>query len=317
MVPLASLQLWPTYPAGPALRVASRLRVPVRVRKRPPIHFISYVAPGLFHRSPLWRPVAWDPFHTSPEELLGSIGLVPLFLALGAIVRGWRVDPAVKALVVVLGLTVVLSLGPYAPGFGWLIRLPGFSFFRAPARWGLATSLALSILAARGFDGLARWPGVGRSARRFAMASLVSVLVVVLGFELALLAGRRGTRLASGFDAGLKASPWSDRPESKSFREVMAEARRPQTDLRSQAALARIDGRATTVPGPTLADDRFAIYGESWARPGPGSRPWWRWRAGVASRPRAFAAGLLAITLSRCIDPGPDIAPSTSARPAP
>ncbi len=38
--------------------------------------------PGCFQGSPLWRPLAWDPFHTSPEEYLAYVGLVPLFLAL-------------------------------------------------------------------------------------------------------------------------------------------------------------------------------------------------------------------------------------------
>ncbi len=81
-----------------------------------PLHLISYVAPGLFHRSPLWRPLAWDPFHTSPEEHLAYVGLVPLFLALGAVARGWRRDPATRALAVVALATLVLSLGPTSPG---------------------------------------------------------------------------------------------------------------------------------------------------------------------------------------------------------
>src|SRR5262249_7460335 len=45
-----------------------------------PFHLVNYVAPGLFHRSPLWRPLVWDPFHTSPEECLTYVGLVPLML---------------------------------------------------------------------------------------------------------------------------------------------------------------------------------------------------------------------------------------------
>ena len=49
-------------------------------------------------------------------------------------------------------VTLLLSLGPYLPGFRWLIRLPGFSFFRAPARWSLATELALCLLAGRGLE---------------------------------------------------------------------------------------------------------------------------------------------------------------------
>ena len=57
-----------------------------------PFHLVNFVAPGFFHRSPLWRPLVWDPFHTSPEELLAYVGLVPLFLAVMAMVREWRRD---------------------------------------------------------------------------------------------------------------------------------------------------------------------------------------------------------------------------------
>ena len=49
-----------------------------------------------------------------------------------ALVREWRRDAAVRLLAILLLATLVLSLGPYVPGFRLLIRLPGFSFFRAP-----------------------------------------------------------------------------------------------------------------------------------------------------------------------------------------
>src|SRR5262249_2844092 len=138
--PLSAMQLWPTY------RLA-RLADPrnweyLSLCAATPIHPISYVAPGLFHRSPYWRPLAWTPFHTSPEEHLDYVGLVPLFLALGAVVHGFRRDPAVRVLTALAVVATVLSLGPYLPGFGLWSRLPGFSFFRAPVRWGLASSLA-------------------------------------------------------------------------------------------------------------------------------------------------------------------------------
>ena len=298
MVPLAALQLWPTYRLD-GLSDARRDFEYLSGFAASPIHLVNYIAPGLFHRSPLWRPVAWDPFHTSPEEWLGSVGLVPLFLAALAVARGWRADPATRALAIVAGATVFLSLGPYAPGFGWLIRLPGFSFFRAPARWGLATNLTLSLLAARGFDGLAAWPRTGRSAVRFALAVSAAVLLVVLGFEAALVASKGGARspLASGFELATKALPWSDRPGSKSFRGVMAEAYRPQSDLRVQAALAKLEGRPTPPPGPTLAGERFAIYRRELGE----SAAWLAALAAVgllAGRPRAFAAALAALTLA-------------------
>ena len=298
MVPLAAMQLWPTFQLA-RLSDSRRDFEYLSGFAASPIHFINYVAPGLFHRSPLWRPVVWDTFHTSPEELLGYVGLVSLFLALGAIVRGWRGDPAVRALAIVAGLTVVLSLGPYAPGFEWLIRLPGFSFFRAPARWGLATSLALSILAGRGFDACSGWPKAGRSARRFAIASGLAVLVVVLGFEAALAASRGNDRgpVASGFDRSLKVLPWADRPESKPFRAVMAEAFRPQFDLRTRTALARLDGQPPPPPGPTLAGERFKVYARELGETGALLVATLAASA-LAARPRAFSTALVLLTLA-------------------
>ena len=58
------------------------------------------------------------------------------------------------------GRTLLLSLGPYVPGFRYLIMVPGFSFFRAPSRWSVATALALALLAGKGFD---RWRRMGPS----------------------------------------------------------------------------------------------------------------------------------------------------------
>jgi hypothetical protein len=313
MIPLSAMQLWPTARLA-GLTGSHRDFEYLSGFAATPIHLVNYVAPGLFHRSPLWRPLAWDPFHTSPEELLGYVGLVPLFLALGAILRGWRADPSVRALAVVAGATLALSLGPYAPGFGTLIRLPGFSFFRAPARWGLATNLALALLAGRGFDACSGWPRPGRSARRFAFASLVAVLVVVSGFELALVSWKEGRArsVASGFDRALRALPWADRPGSRPFRALMAEAYRPQTDLRTQSALARLEGKAPPSPGPTLADDRLAIYARELGETGALLAALLATSA-LAGRPRAFSAALATLALAdaliqarhRPIDLGP------------
>ena len=66
---------------------------------------------------------------------------------LGALVREWRKDAAVRLLAILFIATLVLSMGPYVPGFRQLIKLPGFSFFRAPSRWLLAMSFALALLA--------------------------------------------------------------------------------------------------------------------------------------------------------------------------
>ena len=219
--PLAAAQLWPT--ARLAGLTDSRDFEYLSGFASTPFHLVNFVAPGFFHRSPLWRPLMWDPFHTSPEELLPYIGLVPLFLAGMALVRDWRRDAVVRPLAILFVVTLVLSFGPYVPGFRYLIKLPGFSFFRAPARWTLATSLALALLAGKGFDGWAQWPRPGRSLERFGLAALFWVVATVGLIELALMctSSPGWPMLARGFQRVFDAMPWKGDP---TFAAVMAGA---------------------------------------------------------------------------------------------
>ena len=113
-------------------------------------------------------------------ERMRELGIPPwlvrwaiIALCLGAI--GLLVVALCPVPVLVL-VTLLLSLGPYVPGFSLWSRLPGFSFFRAPARWSLATGLALCLLAGRGFDLLADWPGAGLSLVRFAAPAALAPL---------------------------------------------------------------------------------------------------------------------------------------------
>ena len=170
------LQNWPVpdtisniYPASPVT----------------PFHLVNFVAPGLFHRSPTWRPLVWDPFHAMPEECLTYIGLVPLFLAVMAMLREFRRDPAVRLLTILALITLVLGLGPYAPGFRSLIALPGFYFFRAPARWSLTMALALAMLAGKGFDRWPEWSRTARSLRWFVGLAVIWIVAVLGLIELA------------------------------------------------------------------------------------------------------------------------------------
>jgi hypothetical protein len=222
-----------------------------------PFHLVSYVAPGLFHRSPLWRPLAWDPFHTSPEEHLGYVGLVPLWLALACLWREGCRDPRVRTLGVVGLVTLLLSFGPYVPGFRELCEVPGFSFFRAPARWGSATMLALALLAALGFDRLTAWARVRASLLRFVGVALLISGLTVATVELAFAStsGRSLPGVADGFERLRQALPWSGDP---SFREVMSAARRPATNPIIHAGL----GRQGIDPGARLDRERGRIYAQ-------------------------------------------------------
>lgn len=274
-----------------------------------PLHLVSYVAPRLFRASPLWRPLAWDPLHTSPEEYLGYVGLVPLFLAAGAALHGFRREPAVRALTLVALGTLLFSLGPYVPGFSLWSRLPGFSFFRAPARWSLATGLALALLAGIGFDTWRAWRRPGRALAAFVALAALGPALVVLAIELGLASTERPglPAVADAFQRALNLLPWANveptaaggldlaRPREPTFRELMVTARQPQDDLRVQIVLAR-QRKPWRQPGErTFARVRRSIYVQELGATGVflivllAAAP-------VAGRPRLFAGVLVAVT---------------------
>jgi hypothetical protein len=252
--PLAAIQLWPTFRLA---SLTSGQRDPDYLANfaSPPFHLVNYVAPGLFHRSPLWRPFIWDPFHAMPEEHQPYLGLIPLLLACLTVVREWRRDAAVRFLIVLGLVSLVLSLGPFAPGFRYLVLLPGFSFFRAPSRWSVVTALALALLAGKGFDRWTEWTLPGRALRRGAFLALFWVLAVLGLMELALASATKPgwPVVARGFQRAFAAMPWGD----PGFVNIMARTRRPAPDPYLPSFLphsVRI-----------LANERGAIYGlELW-----------------------------------------------------
>ncbi len=250
---LAALQILPTYelirialPEGRDFEYLSGFA-------NTPFHLLSYVLPTLFHVNPLWRPVAWDPFHTSPEECFSYVGLLPLCLAVGAAWR-WRRDPRVRLWVFVTAATLVLSFGPYQPLFRGLIRLPGFDGFRSTARWGVATALFLGLLAGLGLDRVRAVERLRAWLRRLvAVTLLVGVLVVaIVGVWVEGTAARPRwlwTRSAAeGIDRlWSTVNPWGDRGLGS------ANPHQPNVEGRTISALARIGYRVRATPGePTV-----------------------------------------------------------------
>lgn len=256
--PLAAIQLWPTARLA-RLTTDQRDFDYLSLCAATPLHLVNFVAPGLFHHSPLWRPLVWTPFHTSPEEHLAYVGLVPLFLALLATHRASRRDSGVRVLTVIAIITVILSLGPFFPGFRHLIALPGFSYFRAPARWTLATSLALAILAGKALDGCREWDKSGRTLGWMAALSCIWVLVTLGILELALGSGStvRSPWLAGLFQRGFQARPWPNDPE---FPAVLAQARNPGGDPRVPAVLERAGVASHPVDSRSFLESRHEIY---------------------------------------------------------
>jgi hypothetical protein len=224
-----------------------------------PVHLVNYVAPLLFHRSPLWRPIAWDPFHTSPEEWQPYLGLLPLFLALGAIVVGFRTRPEIRLLTIVSLATLLLSLGPYIPGFRAYCQLPGFSFFRAPARWSLATATALAVLAGFGLD-LLRSGGWKHPRPALIILAFASVLwpLAVVGFFEALKAERpNGGHATAVADVLLRRLPWG---EPTTGRSLAGLANRPLDDLRIRTGFAELGWGQLPRGGARFDAHRWQTY---------------------------------------------------------
>ncbi|MEZ4635630.1 MAG: hypothetical protein R2856_11820 [Caldilineaceae bacterium] len=112
---------------------------------------VGLLTPGFFGRGPALHWSLWD------RVELPYAGVPVLLLAIGALLlpaddRKWR-----RLLPwIMLGVFgFVVALGIYTPVHGWLTQIvPGFGQFRAPARAIVLFTLALSILAAAGFDTL-------------------------------------------------------------------------------------------------------------------------------------------------------------------
>jgi len=258
VAPLAAAQLLPTLELA---RLAEGRRDFEYLSAFPasPLSLVSYVAPNLFHRSGLWRILVWDPLHAMPEEQRAYVGLAPLFLATVALATGLRRDPAVRLLAILGTIGLLLSLGPYVPGFAWLIRLPGFGFFRAPARWGIVPSLALAVLGGLGLDRLRDLARPSRALARFAIVAAIVAALAVGAVELA-FAATEGPGLPAVADAYSwlhRRLPW---PHDHGFREIMAAARRPQSSPRVRALQAREGLGPIPATGIRLDEQRGAIY---------------------------------------------------------
>jgi len=86
------------------------------------------------------------------------IGLLPLLLAIGALLSALRQPPAVQRLVVFLSLLCVvvtlIALGRNTPIFPFLYQhVPTFNLFQAPTRWMILFTFAAALLAGLGADG--------------------------------------------------------------------------------------------------------------------------------------------------------------------
>ncbi|MDA8217349.1 MAG: YfhO family protein, partial [Dehalococcoidales bacterium] len=85
-------------------------------------------------------------------EWCGYVGILPLILAFYALV--FRRDHYSVFFVLLAVLSLFLALGEWNPLYHYLQRVPGFNFFRVPARFLYLYTFSLATLAALGFHSL-------------------------------------------------------------------------------------------------------------------------------------------------------------------
>ncbi|MEC9008310.1 MAG: hypothetical protein VX877_03560 [Planctomycetota bacterium] len=163
-ISLAAAQLAPTAELLMRADLRGRGTAYLQSHSLPPAHlFVNHLAPGTLAGYAAAEPLAWVPFRSSSRESLCYVGLLPWMLAIWALVA-CRQDRDVKLLGGLLTLTLLFSMGRFVPGSTWLLGLPGFDWFAAPARWSVASGLCWALLAGRGLDQMPhatiqRWSG--------------------------------------------------------------------------------------------------------------------------------------------------------------
>lgn len=145
--------------------------------------FTSYSFHPLLLSTYLSPFVLGNPYPEGSIELMGYIGLLPLFLASVAL---WRSPRRIRWFFVALGtLGVIMAFGRWNPLYAYLERVPVLNLFRVPARYLCWTSLSLALLAAFGWDALtssAPAPWTPRSLSAFIplAAALIALVVCVV-----------------------------------------------------------------------------------------------------------------------------------------
>lgn len=110
-----------------------------------------------------------NPYPNVSVELAAYLGVVPLFLALGA--PFLRRDRLSAFLIGLSSISLVLAFGDHTPLYALLARIPVVNLFRVPARFLYPFTLAIGLLAGCGLDVLVTRYLEARPQRSSALSS--------------------------------------------------------------------------------------------------------------------------------------------------
>jgi hypothetical protein len=157
---LAAVQIAPTWElTGLSPRATGMTYEAMTSFSLPPYNLLTFLFPNV-----LGNPVIGYTGEWTYEEMHAYVGILPLMLIPWVWAKKRR-DGHVAFFAILAGAALLLALGRYTPVHHLLARVPGFDFFRVPARWLFIASFALSVLAGYGFDALAGGQDVAKSHR--------------------------------------------------------------------------------------------------------------------------------------------------------
>jgi hypothetical protein len=171
---LAAPQIWPSWELQRySVRSAGLSFDQIVIFSMPPVQWIALMLPNVFGTTVS----GYHGLAGNYEEMNVFIGIIPL-LMVALSWRNRRRSELIFFWLVVL-LAVWLSMGGYTPLYELLQHLPVFNLIRAPTRWSLVATFALSVLAAYGFDAFVCCPG-GRRLRYGLIGFWVMATIVLL-----------------------------------------------------------------------------------------------------------------------------------------
>jgi hypothetical protein len=160
---LAAIQIAPTWEMkGLSPRATGVSYQTMTSYSLPPHNLLTFLFPNI-----LGNPVIGYTGQMHFQELHVYVGILPLLLIPWAWARRKR-DGHVAFFTILAAGSLLLALGRHTPLYHLLVYVPGFNFFRVPARWLFVATISFSVLAGYGYDTLAG--GHDRvESRRFAI----------------------------------------------------------------------------------------------------------------------------------------------------
>ncbi len=142
------------------------------------------------------------------SEYVAFVPITALLLALVGVWR-WRKRPSALLPLILAAGGLFLALGRFNPFTYLLFNLPGFDFFRAPARWLVLYALGVALLAGLGWEALSGARQRGGDEGGWVRRPLrIGVALTLLLVALSLIAVPLANVVPSGAEAPIVAPSW-------------------------------------------------------------------------------------------------------------